>query len=92
MADYKITCNNLRRDDMANLFNILAGINSSDYADQTLASKREIILYAEAMDETIDEGQALRIQKAGVMWRDEQKNGNGEWNRMRQDAISALED
>jgi len=77
---------------MADLFNILDGINSSDYADETLLSTSAIADYAEACGATISEDDARRIQKAGVHWRDEQKNGNGEWSRMRHEAMQALED
>ena len=77
---------------MSTLFKILDGINSSDYADQTLLSTRDIESYADACGETISEDDARRIQKAGLHWRDEQKNGNGEWSRMRHEAMSALED
>ena len=74
-----------------NLFNILDGINDSDYAEQTLSSVDEIQRYAEAMGEEISEGQALRIQSVGKKWRSDVKNGNGEWGRMRDDAEKALE-
>jgi len=77
---------------MNKLFKILDGINSSDYADQTLADINAIETYAEAGGESISEADAKRIQAVGQKWRDEQKNGNGEWSRMRHDAISALDD
>ena len=77
---------------MADLFNILDGINSSDCADETLASVSDIESYAEACGEMLSEADALRIQAAGIAWRDAQKNGNGEWSRMRHEAMQALED
>ena len=76
---------------MANLFNILDGINDSDFAEQTLSSIDEIQRYAEAMGEEISEDQAIRIQSVGKKWRDDVENGNGEWDRMRHDAEKALE-
>ncbi len=76
---------------MANLFNILDGINSSDFAEETLASIDDIETYAEAMGEKISRAEAERIQAAGKKWRDDQVNGNGEWSRMRHEAQAALE-
>jgi len=77
---------------MVDLFNILDGINSSDSADETLHSVRDIESYADACGESITEDDARRIQKSGLHWRDEQKNGNGEWSRMRHEAMAALEE
>lgn len=77
---------------MPNLFSILDGINSSDYADETLADLEQIKDYAEAAGEKITREDAKRIQAAGQKWRDEQNNGNGEWSRMRHDAMRALEE
>ena len=76
---------------MADLFAILEGINSSDYADETLSSVRYIESYAEACGESITEADAIRIQKTGMHWRSEQMNGNGEWSRMRHEAMASLE-
>lgn len=76
---------------MKNLFLILDGINSSDYADETLANKFSIVNYAEAMGEIISDGEVVKIQSVGTKWRDDQKYGNGEWGRMRSEVISALE-
>jgi len=76
---------------MNRLFLILDGINSSDCADETLRSTSQIADYAEACGESITEDEARKIQKAGLQWRDEQVNGNGEWSRMRHEAMDALE-
>lgn len=75
---------------MADLFKILDGINSSDYAAQTLASVDDIIDYAEAAGEKISADDAKRIQAVGLKWRTEQDGGNGEWSRMRDEAEKAL--
>ncbi len=77
---------------MANLFAILDGINSSDCADETLANLDWIIAYADACNETITSAEAARIATVGIYWRDQQTNGNGEWGRMRDDAMDALDD
>lgn len=77
---------------MSKLFNILDGINSSDFAGETLASLDDIEAYAESMGETISRADAERIQAAGKKWRDDQANGNGEWSRMRHEAEASLED
>lgn len=78
---------------MNRLFNILDGINgASEFADDTLKSVDAICSYADAMGESITNDEALRIQSAGLKWRNEQENGNGEWSRMRHEAAAALED
>jgi hypothetical protein len=75
---------------MSKLFKILDGINSSDFAEQTLQSVDEIENYAEACGESVTREEALKIQKVGKEWRYAQENGNGEWSRMRHDAEAAL--
>jgi hypothetical protein len=75
---------------MSKLFKILDGINSSDFADQTLQSIDDIENYAEACGEPVTPEQAMKIQKVGQKWRDEQENGNGEWSRMRHEAEADL--
>jgi len=75
---------------MNKLFKILDGINSSDFAAQTLQSIDEIQNYANGCGESISLDEALKILKVGQEWRDAQKNGNGEWSRMRHDAESSL--
>lgn len=78
---------------MANLFQILDGINSdSEFADANLDNIDAIKDYAEACGISITDKQATQIQQVGKKWRAEQKNGNGEWSRMRHEAIAALED
>lgn len=76
---------------MSKLFDILDGINSSEHADQTLASLDGIVLYAEACGEDIDYAQAKRIQAAGVAWRAGQQ-GRGDWSALRHETMAALED
>lgn len=76
---------------MADLFKILDGINGSEFADSTLANLDDIINYAEAAGESISQDEAKRIQLAGVEWREAQANGDGEWSRMRHEAIAALD-
>ncbi len=77
---------------MSKLFNILDGINSSDFAAETLADIDAIKSYAEAAGESISTEDAKRIQAVGKKWRDDQDNGDGEWGRMRHEAMQALED
>ena len=78
---------------MANLFEVLDGINSaSEFADANLASIDAIKSYADACEISITDEQAAQIQQAGQKWRAEQNTGNGEWGRMRHEAMSALED
>ena len=76
---------------MADMFNILDGIVNSGYADETLADTRAIQDYAEACGENISLKDAERIAAVGKHWMDEQRNGNGEWSRMRHEAREALE-
>jgi hypothetical protein len=75
---------------MSKLFQILEGIITSNFADQTLQSVNEIENYAEACGDALTREEALKIQKVGKEWRYEQNNGNGEWSRMRHDAKAAL--
>jgi len=77
---------------MANLFEVLDGINSdSEFADANLASIDAIQTYAEACEISITDEQATLIQQVGQKWRADQENGNGEWSRMRHEAMAALE-
>lgn len=76
---------------MIRLFSILDGIIESGYAADTLASTDAVINYAESCGESITDSDAKRIIEAGKKWLDEQKNGNGEWSRMRHEAMAALE-
>lgn len=80
-----------REIEMSDLFSILDGIISSDYAAQTLASADEVQNYAEGAGQEITLGEAERIAAVGRKWMDEQRNGNGEWSRMRNEARAALE-
>lgn len=72
------------------LFAVLDGIVSSDYADQTLADVEEIERYAEACGAGITPDEAKRIQRVGLAWVHERTHGNGEWSRMRDDAKRAV--
>ena len=76
---------------MTSLFNILDGIVSSGYADETLASVDAIQNYADAAGESITLEEAERIAAVGRQWLDAQRNGNGEWGRMRHEAREAFE-
>lgn len=73
------------------LFGILDGIIDSCYAEQTLDSLDDIQRYAEAGGQLITREDAQRIATVGKRWLDEQRNGNGEWSRMRHEAMDALE-
>jgi len=75
---------------MASLFTVLDGINASDFADETLASPEAVLRYAQAMDTQLSARDVRRIQAIGQAWRINQQHGNGEWSRMRHDAMSAL--
>ncbi len=77
---------------MTKLFEILNGIcDQKEYRDQNLASLKSIICYAEASGQDISEDDARRIQKVGLKWLHEQEHGNGEWSRMRHEAMAALD-
>lgn len=74
----------------ADLFNLLDGIASSDFAAQTLDSADAVQSYAEACGQVISTEQAQRIMTVGRQWLTERENGNGEWSRMRDEARAAL--
>lgn len=76
---------------MNKLFKILDGIVSSEYAKENLESAYAVINYAEAAGEVISKNEAERIISVGQSWIDAQENGNGEWSRMRHEAMAALE-
>ena len=77
---------------MPKLFEILDGIVSSDHVESTLGSVDEIVSYAESCGENISYADAKRIAEVGKHWLHEQQHGNGEWNRMRHEAMRALDD
>jgi hypothetical protein len=77
---------------MSTLFDILDGIVSSDYATETLSSAHEVQNYAEGAGQNITLAEAERIATVGLRWLDDQRNGNGEWSRMRHEAKNALQD
>lgn len=77
---------------MSRLFNILDGIEQSDFANEILQDTREIVSYADAASESITDDEASRIQAVGLKWRSDRENGNGEWVRMRHEAAAALND
>jgi len=76
---------------MANLFQVLDGICASDFADETLASTAAVLRYAESMSAPLSQSDARRIQSVGQDRRANQSHGNGEWSRLRHDAMAALE-
>lgn len=73
------------------LFNILDGIIGSEYKNEILADTVQIQDYAAACEEEITIGEAKKIQSVGRTWLHEMDNGNGEWSRMRHEAMAALE-
>jgi hypothetical protein len=78
---------------MSKLFNILDGIVSDkEFGEQNLEQTSAIISYAESAGEIITDDEAKRIQEVGKTWLAEQRDGNGEWGRMRGEAERALED
>ena len=80
---------------MNRLFKILDGIvdSSNDFTNEILADAELVIEYAEhGCDELISQDDAERIIEVGIKWLHDQENGNGEWSRMRHEAITALED
>jgi hypothetical protein len=72
------------------LFQILDGILSSDYADDIIADAYAIQRYAEACDCDISDEDAAKIANVGQRWLCEQRDGNGEWSRLRDEAQRAL--
>jgi hypothetical protein len=73
------------------LFEILDGIVSSDYCEENLSSVENVKAYAEnGCDVHITDAQAKKIIEVGKKWLYERENGNGEWSRMRHEAIEAL--
>jgi len=76
------------------LFNVLDGIvdSSNDYTDEIINDIKSIIDYADSCSESITEEEAKKIQIVGKKWINDQDNGNGEWSRMRHEAIASLED
>jgi len=85
---------------MANLFNILEGFirNIGDMIydraeiESHLNDLDEIKAYAEACNERISTADAARISDAGLAWVSNVNDGDGEWDRYRADAESALSD
>lgn len=71
---------------MTNLFNILdAYLSNADRSE--LDDLDSIIAYAASgMNTSITEAQAQRISDEGKRWLNEQRTGNGEYSRMREDA------
>lgn len=78
---------------MADLFKILDGIVADkEFRQENLSDVEMIQNYAEAMGQEISIKDAKRIQQVGKNWLQEQESGNGEWSRMRQDAMAALDE
>ena len=82
---------------MTSLFEILDGIVDVDgiNSENTITALNDIEYikdYASnGLDMHITDQEATRISAAGLRWIDEVKNGNGEWSRMRHEAMRALE-
>lgn len=75
------------------LFSVLDGIIDSDHTTESLASVEAVKDYAfGGMDIVLSDEEAERIVEVGRKWADEMENGNGEWSRMRHEAIAALSD
>ena len=79
------------KDTEPSLFEILDGIVSSDYADDTMQSIDAISNYAEACGRVITPFEARWIQAVGIEWGDQQMHGNGDWGRMRAEAKDVLD-
>lgn len=79
---------------MNSLFNILDGIVSDrENTEENLSSASAVMAYAEnGCGVDISEAQAEKIMAVGKNWLHEIKNGNGEWSRMRHEAMAALEE
>ena len=74
---------------MNTLFDILDGV--IDASGSEGLTVENVSAYAEnGMDTLITDAQAALIVEVGKNWLHEQANGNGEWSRMRHDAIDAL--
>lgn len=73
------------------LFTVLDGIISAkEYASDNLSNIDNIIDCADAAGISIDSAEAELISKVGKKWLNETDNGNGEWSRMRHEAIAEL--
>ena len=87
---------------MPSLFDVLDGfisnvgdlVNDRAEIEERLQNTDEIHLYAESFDDggRISEADAVRISKAGLEWVRSVNEGNGEWGRMRHEAMAALDD
>lgn len=75
---------------MSSQFNVLEAIINSEYADKMLASTAQIQSYAEAFGAHISATQAEHIAAIGKRWLEEQRCGDGQWSRMREEAREAL--
>ena len=74
------------------LFEILDGALSSDDGASGLTVER-VTAYAEnGLGVSITKAHVEKIIKVGKDWINERENGNGEWSRMRHDAMNALEE
>lgn len=74
------------------LFEILDGVLLSDEGAKGLTVDH-VTAYAEnGVGVSITDAQAKKIVNVGKKWISEQENGNGEWSRMRHDAMNALEE
>lgn len=75
------------------LFSVLDGIIDSDHASESLASVEAVQEYAfGGMDMVLSDEEAARIVEVGRKWVGEMEKGNGEWSRMRHEAMAALSD
>jgi hypothetical protein len=72
------------------LWEILDGINDSDFPDQVLGSISEIVRYAGICGRTCSKADAVAIQAVGVRWRNEQAGGE-DLARVRAEAKAALD-
>lgn len=71
------------------LFNILEGALT---AYDRLPNQQELCDYSEnGCSYILSDAEADKILEVGKKWVAERENGNGEWSRMRHEAISALE-
>jgi len=75
-----------------NLFDILNAILAdSENAKNNLGDLAAIESYAESAGVHITNAHAQRIQRAGLVWLDAVRNGDGEYSMYRGEAIRALD-
>ena len=75
---------------MKTLFDVLDGIIVPGYSPKVLVCAEAMASCAEGFSFDVDSEQAESMIRVAKHWLNQQKNGNGEWSRMRDEAKAAL--